>query len=191
MNPLKLSDIQNILEYEKIRPEFRARIIALKKHRRMSVGDAVTFVFENRDTVRFQIQEMARIERMVRDADIIGELEAYNPLIPGDSELSATLLVDITEQERIKPTLDSLVGMHRHLFLEIAGERIPASFDEGQFSDERISAVQYIRFRLPPSARAAFADVSQSAQLVITLPTCALSAVIPPDVRASLISDWM
>ncbi len=190
MLPLTLSDIQNILEYERSRPAFRARVIELKKDRRMTVGDVVTLVFENRDTVRFQIQEMARIERMVDDAAIQGELDAYNPLIPGDGELSATLLIDIADQARIKPTLDALVGLHKHLFIEVGSERIAATFDAGQFEEDRISAVQYVRFRLTPSARAAFANPAVPVRIVVDHPRYTHAVDMPTATRQSVMDDW-
>lgn len=189
MNKLTLADIQNLFEYERSRAAFRARIIALKKNRRVPVGDVITFVFENRDTMLFQVQEMARVERMVDDAQIQGELDIYNQLIPNGSELSATLLVDITDQEKIKPTLDSLVGLHHTVALDIGGERIPATFDPSQFSDNRISAVQYISFPFTPAQRARFMDRTVPARLVIDLPTYQRSAPLEGAVREELIRD--
>ena len=87
MKLLTLQDVLSIEDYERARETFRRRIIALKQKRRLSVGNLLTLVFENRDTIRFQIQEMARAERMLTDAQIQGELDAYNPLIPDGGEL--------------------------------------------------------------------------------------------------------
>ena len=146
---IALTDILNIAEYEKQRPVFRARMIEAKKHRRVHVGPVMTFVFENRDTVLFQIQEMMRVERMVHDEQIQHEIDTYSRLLPAANELSATLLIEITEKEKIKPTLDSLVGLTEHCVYLVIGEKeIEATFDEEQSEEGRISAVQYIRWKL-------------------------------------------
>ena len=89
MRPIELSEIKNIADYELIRPALRPRMIALKDRRRISVGDHLTFLFENRETVLYQIQEMMRIERIVKPEEVAHEVATYNELIPGDGELSA------------------------------------------------------------------------------------------------------
>ncbi len=145
---IELSDILNIAEYEKARPEYRKRVMELKKHRRIAVGPLMTFVFENRDTVLFQIQEMMRTERLVHDEHIQHEIDVYSHLLPTEDELSATLLIEITEKDKIKPVLDSLVGLTNDSVFFVIGEKeIPASFDEEQSEEGRISAVQYIRWK--------------------------------------------
>jgi hypothetical protein len=149
MQKIELSDVKNIAEYEKMREEFRKRVIEAKKHRRVSVGPHMTFVFENRTTVLFQIQEMMRTERLVHDEAIQHEIETYNRLLPDENELSATLLVEIREKDQIRPVLDSLVGLNRDsAFLVIGDTEIPTEFDEEQSSDDRISAVQYVKWKL-------------------------------------------
>ncbi len=149
---ITLSDILNIAEYEKQRSEYRKRMIEAKKNRRISVGPLMTFVFENRDTVLFQIQEMVRTERMVFDKDIQHEIDTYSQLLPSHDELSATLLIEITEKEQIKPTLDSLVGLTKaSIYLMIGDTQIDTTFDEEQSEEGRISAVQYVRWKLSPA----------------------------------------
>jgi hypothetical protein len=149
MHPIQLSDLLNIAEYEKARPNFRKNVMEAKRHRRISVGPVMTFVFENRETVLFQIQEMMRTERLVHDEHIQHEIDTYNKILPGPNELSATLLIEITEKEKIRSTLDSLVGLTEHaVFLVIGDKEIEAEFDEEQSEEGRISAVQYIRFKL-------------------------------------------
>jgi Protein of unknown function (DUF3501) len=146
---ITLSDILNIAEYEKQRPEIRKRVIDAKKHRRILVGPLMTFIFENRETVLFQIQEMVRTERLVHDKEIQHEIDTYNRLLPTHNELSATLLIGITEKEKIKSTLDSLVGLTKKSVYFVIGEKeIEAIFDEEQSEEGRISAVQYIRWKL-------------------------------------------
>ena len=146
---ITLSDILNIAEYEKLRPEYRARVIEAKKHRRILVGPLMTFIFENRETVLFQIQEMVRTERLVHDKDIQHEIHTYSRLLPTHNELSATLLIGITDKEKIKSTLDSLVGLTKKSVYFVIGEKeIEATFDEEQSEEGRISAVQYVRWKL-------------------------------------------
>jgi hypothetical protein len=146
---ISLSDILDLTTYEKIRTQARERVIAEKRHRRIMVGPIMTFVFENRTTVLFQIQEMVRTERLVHDRDIQYEIDTYSRLLPTRNELSATLLIEITEKEKIKSTLDSLVGLPKDSLFFVIGEReIPAIFDEEQSEENRISAVQYIRWKL-------------------------------------------
>ncbi len=146
---ITVDDILDIAQYEKRRPAYRARMIEAKKHRRVHVGPIMTFVFENRDTVLFQIQEMMRVERMVHDEQIQHEIDTYSRLLPTRDELSATLLIEITDKEKIKAILDSLVGLTEHCVYLVIGEtEIEAMFDEEQSEEGRISAVQYIRWKL-------------------------------------------
>src|SRR3954466_3920393 len=116
---LELDDIVDLRAYERGRPEMQRRVFALKRRRRVSVGPIITVLFENRETIRFQIQEMARTEKMVRDDQILGELEAYNPLIPEAGELSATLFVELTSKAALEEWLPKLVGIERSVELRI------------------------------------------------------------------------
>src|SRR5579872_4183052 len=104
-NRLRLEDIADLRAYERERPEFLRQVIALKAHRRVALGPLLTVVFENATTVRFQIQEMARAERMTTDEQIQTELDIYNPLIPGTNELSMTLFVELTNEEDLRTWL--------------------------------------------------------------------------------------
>ncbi len=190
MKPIEFSEIKNIIDYEKIRLDFRSRVIDMKKTRRLAVGDHVTLTFENRHTVTFQIEEMMRVERIVEDAKIKSEVDTYNELIPRDNELSATLFVEVNEQSRIKPVLDSLVGMNKDsVFLKIGENMIPAVFEEGHATDDRISAVQYVRFKLTPEQTEAMADQSVGIQVVIRHRNYKAEAVLPPAMRKALYSD--
>ncbi|HUI29195.1 MAG TPA: DUF3501 family protein [Candidatus Acidoferrales bacterium] len=191
MKKIELSDIKNILEYEKIRNNFRNKIIAMKKERRLKVGDRITLTFENRYTVTFQIEEMMRIERIVDEEKINSEIEAYNELIPADNELSATLFVEVDEKDLIKPVLDSLVGMNKNsVFLQVGAGEIPAIFEEGQFSDDRISAVQYVKFRLSQEDIKALTESSIMARVVIRHPNYNAAADFPDEMRKSLLKDF-
>lgn len=108
---IERSDVLNFFEYEKVRAAMRERVIELKRVRRVTVGEHLSFVFDNRDTVLFQIQGMCRVERITDDARIQDELDVYNALLPGPRELSATLFIEITEKEQIQPLLDRFMGI--------------------------------------------------------------------------------
>jgi len=160
MRKLTIDDIADLRAYERERDEFRARIIALKKARRVPLGELMTVVFENTDTMRFQIQEMARAERMLRDEQIAHEVETYNELLPGDGELSATLFVEITDPAGLREWLPKLVGLQDHVAMEVAGVVSPATeIDEERLTreDEMTTTVHYLRFAFTPEQQAAFA----------------------------------
>jgi len=149
MQAIELSEIRNIAEYELERDQWRAQILAIKERRRIEVGEHLVFLFENRETVRYQIQEMMRIERIVKPADIRHEVETYNELIPKPGELSATLLISYPSPEERDVKLRELLGLENHIWLQVAD--LPparARFDTRQIATDRISAVQYLKFRL-------------------------------------------
>jgi Protein of unknown function (DUF3501) len=187
---ITLSDILNIAEYEKQRPEIRERVIEAKKHRRIIVGPLMTFIFENRDTVLFQIQEMVRTERLVHDEHIQHEIDTYARLLPSHDELSATLLIGITEKEKIKPTLDSLVGLTKNaVYLTIGEKEIEATFDEEQSEEGRISAVQYVRWKLSEEdiERLRFGQAEIS--IVIRHPNYQYSTMLTNEQRKSIVRE--
>lgn len=149
MRPIDVSEIKNIADYEMEREHWRPVIMALKDRRRIEVGEHVIFLFENRDTVRYQIQEMMRVERIVKSEGIQHEVETYNELIPRDGGLSATMLIAYASVEDRTVMLHALLGLENHVWLEIPGTpRIPARFDTRQIATDRISSVQYVKFRL-------------------------------------------
>jgi len=189
VKPVDPSEILDLTAYEKIRPDFLKQIIALKKPRRISVGDRLTFIFENRDTVIFQVQEMTRAERTVDENEIATEVRIYNELIPGDHELSATLMIEIPKSEEIRSELDRLVGIDEQVILEIGDAQVRADFDEKQFEEERISAVQYLRFRLGSGLSARFVDPAVPVVLRVDHPHYTESAKVEGASRASLAAD--
>jgi len=191
MEKLAFSDITPLAEYEKERTDFRRRIIELKTHRRISIGPLITLVFENRETVRFQVQEMLRVERIDEEEKVRDELEVYNGLIPEEGALSATLFIEITEAGRIKELLDRLMGLDEagHLWLELGGERCPAEFEAGHSNEEKLSAVHYLRFRLTPEQRRRLGDPDLAARLVIDHPHYQASAELGLQTRRSLLAD--
>jgi hypothetical protein len=190
MQKVTLDEIVGSERYEKIRDDFRRRVIELKKHRRLSVGDRMTFVFENHETVLFQIQEMLRAERITDIDKIRLEIDTYNELIPRDGELSSTLLIEITEQKQIRPELVKLIGLDKAVSLQI-GHRfpVPGVFEGGRSTEDNLSAVQYVRFPLSPEARAAFCEGKDEVRLVIAHPNYQAQVPLPTATRQSLAAE--
>jgi hypothetical protein len=190
MKKVTLDEIIGLERYEKIRDDFRRRIIDLKRYRRVPVGDRITFVFENHDTVLFQIQEMLRAEHIADIDKIRFEIDTYNELIPDEGELSSTMLIEITEQARIRPELVQLIGIDKAVSLRIGNQfTIPGVFEAGRSKEDNLSAVQYVRFALPPKARAAFRDDHQPVGLVIDHPNYQAQTSLSAEVRRSLATE--
>jgi hypothetical protein len=192
MRPLVREEIVPLAAYASVRDALRSAVIAHKRDRRVAIGPSVTLVFEDRETLRFQVQEMLWVERIAEPERVQHELDVYNELMPGTRELSATLFVEITEPGRIRPELDRLIGIDEHVVLVLgrgAGERaLPARFDAQQMEEDRISAVQYIRFALDEAAAAAFAEPASHAALRISHPNYAHEVELSGSVRASLVA---
>ena len=188
MKLIELSEIANIADYELERAALRPRMMALKDRRRVRVGEHLTFLFENRETVRYQIQEMMRIERIVDLAAIRHEVETYNELIPPPGGLSACLLIEYASAEERDQKLRELLGLEDHVFLAVAG--LPSSkavFDARQIASERLSAVQYIRFDLTAEQRARWRE---GVRLVISHPNYRAEAPLSADQIAELGRDF-
>lgn len=189
MKKVEPTEILDLTAYEKIRPGFLERMIELKRPRRVHVGEILCFIFENRDTVIFQIQEMTRAERSVSDAAVAAEVAVYNELVPRDHELSATLMIEIPNQTSIRSQLDRLIGIDEHVHLDIGDESVRAAFDDKQFQEDRVSAVQYIRFPLGRDLATRFRDPSVSVELRVDHPNYAGKTAIEGEARASLSDD--
>jgi Protein of unknown function (DUF3501) len=162
MTKLTLDDISDLRAYERERDDFRRDVIELKKRRRVPLGDVLTLLFENSRTIRFQIQEMARIEKLISDEAIETELRIYNPLIPEPGQICATLFIELTTDEALREWLPKLVGIERSVALRLAdGEVIQAAVDEEhgkQLTREEITAsVHYLRWDLAPDQVKRFA----------------------------------
>jgi len=190
MKKVTLDEILGPERYERLRDDFRRRIIAIKKNRRVAVGEYITFVFENHETVLFQIQEMLRAERITDLDKVRFEVDVYNGLIPEEGELSSTMLIEITEQDRIRAELTRLLGIEKAVSLRIGARfTIPAVFEAGRSKEDNLSAVQYVRFSLPLEAREAFADERLPARLVIDHPHYQAATELRPEVRRSLAAE--
>ncbi len=170
MQALTSADLIPYEEYEKQREAFRANIIAIKQRRRISVGPWITLVFENRRTLQFQIQEMIRVERIFDPAKVQDELDVYNAILPAPGELSATLLIEITNDANIKERLDEFMGLdHGEKVAIVAdGEEAFGEFEGGHSHETKISAVHFVRFRPTASMRAAFADLTKPVTILVS-----------------------
>jgi hypothetical protein len=190
---LTRADLLDLESYERARPAYRKAIIGLKRLRRVGVGDRVSLVFESRETLRFQVQEMLRVERIHEPERIQHELDVYNQLLPGPGELSATLFIEITEPTRVRPELDRLVGIDEHVSLVLGepqeAERIRACFDPDQMEEDRISAVQYVRFSLEPNQVEKLARTDIPARICIDHPSYRAEAQLPDATRRELVDD--
>ena len=189
MQKLSEKDLWPLPIYETVRDQFRREVIAAKQHRRVQVGPDMTFVFENRLTVKFQVQEILRVERISNPAGVREELEGFNTMIPEPGELNATLLIELLGPEpEVAARLQQLSGLGDHVWLEAGDARVQASFDVGRDDGRRISAVQYVRFVLG-AARSALADAGKPAAVVIDHPAYRHRAELTPGARASLLAD--
>jgi hypothetical protein len=188
MKKVAMDDIIGFAAYEQVREKFRQRIIELKQRRRVSVGDKVTLLFENRDTVIFQIQEMVRAEKIADLDKIREEIEVYNELIPEPGELSATLFLEIEDQTHLREQLLKFLGINETVYLKVGSHSIHARFEEGRSKEDKISAVQYVKFPLPEPALQAFAK-GDKAELVIDHPNYKVSVPIEAGTRQSLTED--
>jgi hypothetical protein len=192
---IEAAEVKDILEYERLREAAKARHLELTRHRRVPVGDRVTFLFENRDTVWFQVQEMIRIERIVDARKVQDEIDTYNGLIPAAGELSATLFIEIPEIARLPPQevrrqVDRFLGLERDsVYLELGRQRLAARFEGGGSREERMSAVHFLRFTLPAAARLALADAKARARLVVEHPSYQAQSELPGETRAALLAD--
>lgn len=192
---LTLDDITDLRAYERERDDFRTRVIALKRLRRVAVGPIVTLVFENRDTIRFQIQEMVRAERMLSDEAVRTELDTYNPLIPEPGQLSATLFVELTTKAELEEWLPKLVGVERSIELLLGeGEtaRVVRCVVEEEHAtqltrEEVTASVHYVRFELSPDEVEAFA--TGPVVLAVNHPAYAYGAPLSEETRAELLRD--
>jgi hypothetical protein len=189
---LTLEEILAPESYALVRDDYRARVIEHKSDRRVSVGDKVTLVFEDRETVRYQVQEMARIEGIRDPNGIQQELDVYNELVPGSAELSATLFIEIPDLSLVKRELDDLLGIDECVALVIGAEDtetlVRARFDERQMEADRISAVHYLRFAFTADQIERFAG-RELLRLRIDHPSYRHETELCERTRASLLRD--
>ena len=148
MKQITREEILDYVTYEEQRETIRAEIIELKVPLRVHLGDYLTFLFETKETVRYQIQEMMRIEKIVKEADIQHEIDTYNKLLGEPGEVGCTLLIEIDDPAERDIKLRELLGLPEKLYLTLEnGENVYASFDPAQIGEDRLSAVQYLTFK--------------------------------------------
>ena len=191
MMALTQQDLLSHAEYEKDRASYRQRIIALKKRRRIAMGNLITLIFENRETVLFQIQEMIRTERIFDSDKIQEEIDVYNSLLPGTNELSATLFIEITDSERIQELLDSFQELDRPgtVAIQMGDETIKAEFEAGHSKEDKISAVHFIRFKTNEVFRQQLENFEIPSYLVVSHPHYQVKIEVPPTLRQEWLKD--
>jgi Protein of unknown function (DUF3501) len=147
---IERSDIVDYQTYEDTRDATREHIFAVKEPRRIHLGDNLTFLFENRETLVYQVQEIMRAEKIAREAAIVEEIEGYNRMLGATGELGCAMLIEIPDAADRKPLLEEWLGLQERVYLRLEdGSKTYASFDPMQVGDDRISAVQYLRFSCP------------------------------------------
>ncbi|HEX6418789.1 MAG TPA: DUF3501 family protein [Acidimicrobiales bacterium] len=192
MSKLTLDDISDLRAYERERDDFRREVIALKRRRRVPLGDFVTLLFENSRTIRFQIQEMARAEKLITDEAIETELRVYNSLIPEPGQLCATLFVELTSKDALMEWLPKLVGIERSVALRLAGGEVArARVDEDHEAlltrEEVTASVHYVRWDMTPDQIERLA--AGGATLVADHPAYRAETPLSGDTLAELVTD--
>ncbi|MEN9809477.1 MAG: hypothetical protein RLZZ488_1044 [Pseudomonadota bacterium] len=170
MRKVSRNEIVSVAEYEKLRTDFRAKILQIKECRRIHVGEHLTFLFENKETVRYQIQEMIRAEGMKEENQIAHEIETYNELLGEQGELGCTLLIEIDDPQRRSELLSRWLNLPEHLYVKTAdGAMVRPVIDERQIGESRISSVHYLRFKLadkvPAAVGCSHADINTEVSL--------------------------
>lgn len=190
VRPITRRDIKGPVLYGPIRDDYRSRVIALKRPRRVLIGDRVALVFENRHTLTMQIEEMCRAEGLTSDQQIEAEVEVYNEMMPTQDSLSATLFIELPPDVDARAELDKLIGLDEHVVLHLGPHKIRAQFEPGRATADRISAVQYTRYPLTPEARAVLMTPGTRIAVEIDHPRYAYRVECPEEMRASLAGDY-
>jgi hypothetical protein len=191
MQKLVQSDLYTLEAYARERPAFRARVLAHKQARTVHVGAHLTLIFEDRMTIQYQVQEMLRIERIFEGAGIQDELDTYNPLIPDGSNLKATLLIEYADPDERAVKLIELHGIEHRIALTV-GELRPAfaiaDEDLGRSTDDKTSAVHFLRFEFSPAHVDAF---RRGAETLISVdhPAYRAETLLTPNARSALSAD--
>jgi hypothetical protein len=181
MKTVDRSEILDYATYEDSRNDFRATVLKEKACRRVHLGDYLTLLFENHLTVRYQIQEMIRAERIVREAEILHEIATYNELLGKDGELGCTLLIEIEDPALRDQKLSEWLELPEKLYAQLPdGTRVYATFDERQRGDGRLSSVQYLKFNTRGQSPIAMG---------VELPTLKFETRLNGEVREALKSD--
>lgn len=190
MKRVDRAELLDIGAYEGIRDRFRARIIADKRVRYVPLGPHMTALFENHDSVLFQIQEMIRTERITQEKAILHELETYNELVPGDRELSLTVFVEYADKDQREKMLYELAGLETAFFLKAGGEPAELIPDRRGTDTERTMAVHYIKFRLTDAGLRAIQSGEGPVVLGVAHPVYRAETPLHPETLRSLAADF-
>ena len=189
---LTRDDLYSLEKYSEIRPEFRAKVMAHKRDRKLEVGPNVTLHFEDRLVMQYQIQEMLRAERIYEADGIQEELDAYNPLIPDGRNWKATMMIEFEDADERKAQLAKLIGVERKTYVQIGDhERVYpiANEDLERETDEKTSSVHFLRFELTDAMAE---ELKAGAKLVVGIDHdhyCHAADPVPDNIRKSLIDD--
>jgi hypothetical protein len=183
-------DIKGPAMYAHIRDDYRNRVIAMKRARRVIIGDKVELVFDNRLTLTLQIEETCRLENLTRDDQINAEIALSNELMPTETSLAAILFVPLPQDETIQAELRKLVGLDEHVILHLGAHAIRATFEPGRSTEDKISAVQYVRFPLTADDRGALATAGTPIAIEIDHPNYRHRVTCTDELRASLAADY-
>jgi len=186
------ADIPALTTYRAGREDYVRKMIAYKRARRVRLSADMSLLFENKNTVLFQILELVHNEDLTDTAELDEYIEIYSGMLPGEDELSATLFIETDEQERLQTLLGQLIGIEKHLHLEIGGERVQAVFEEEHDDRDVTTSVHYLKFPLTGTAKAYLANGStehEDVRLVLTHPNLSLATKLGPETIASLAND--
>ena len=178
--------------YAKARPEFRAKVIAHKQNRKIQLGENITLIFEDELTIRYQVQEMLRVERIFEEEGILDELGAYNPLVPDGSNWKATMMIEYPDENERRSRLAELIGVEDKVWVQVAGcDRIYAIADEDleRETAQKTSSVHFLRFELAATMVAALRSGAALAMGVDHPNYAATVERVADATRASLIAD--
>jgi len=188
---IKRDSLLSLEAYARERNAFRARVMEHKKRRTVHLGDHLTLLFEDELTIRYQVQEMLRIERIFEEAGIQGELDAYNPLVPDGTNWKATMLIEYPDVDERKRMLERLKGVEREVWVQVQGRSgVHAIADEDleRETEEKTSSVHFLRFELAPDMCQALRK-GAAISVGVDHPEYRARIELPPEVRASLAAD--
>jgi hypothetical protein len=191
VKPVTLQEILPLAHYERVRPRLRPLFIAEKDRRRLAVGEHLTLLFENGQTVWYQVHEMVRAERMTDDQAIQNEIDTYNELLPRPGELAATLLIEYAQAAERDEALRRLIGLERHMWLVIGEKRQNGGFDTRQIATDQVSAVQFVRFPVTGVDARQFAELANAGRVAVEVdhPYFRARAPITGAIAAALAED--
>jgi hypothetical protein len=193
MEKLTRSDLYSLEQYSEARPEFRARVMAHKKHRRVPLGGIAALYFEDRLTMQYQIQEMLRAERIFEAEGIQEELDAYNPLIPDGGNLKATFMIEVADEDERRKVLARLRGIEDEVWLRVDGfDPVFAVADEDleRENADKTSSVHFLRFEFTPEMIAAARNGAAMGAGIAHRDCTQQLEPLPENIRAALLQDF-